>query len=466
MRSARFFAALAVLAVLSACADGSPTSPTAGSVHARRPNIILLLADDQRWDALGAAGNPIIQTPNMDRLARQGVYFTNSYVTSPVCMISRASMFTGQWARRHGVLDFDTDFGAEAWAESYPVLLRAAGYHSAFLGKFGVGDNPPAGSFDFWRGFAGQGVYEHTDSAGRPIHLTQLLANQAVEFLQRQSPDTPFVLSLSFKAPHPQDEDPRQFIVDPADAGLYAGVTIPASPTGDDTYWQRLPAFFRADNMARDRWQTLFGTPELYQNSVKGYYRLVTGMDRAVGQILGALARLHLDDNTVVVYTSDNGFFLGDHGMAHKWYGYEESVRVPLIVYDPRQPASERGRRDDRIALNVDVAPTLLDLAGVAAPARMQGSSLVPVLRNRATSWRTDFLFEEMYPHPQIPRSAGVVGGRYKYLRYVDPQPNYEMLFDLQTDPHETVDLAHDPAYAAVLDTMRRRYEDLVAAAK
>jgi arylsulfatase A-like enzyme len=467
MRSSRVFAALAAAAFLSACADGTPTATDPQATHhSGRPNLILLLADDQRWDALGAAGNTIIQTPNLDQLARQGVYFGNSYVTSPVCMISRASMFSGQYASRHGILDFDTDFGLAAWAETYPALLRAAGYRNAFLGKFGVGNHPPAGAFDFWRGFAGQGVYEQTDSAGRPIHLTELLAEQAISFLQAQDPEHPFVLSLSFKAPHPQDEDPRQFIVDPRDAGLYAGVTIPTPATADERYWQALPAFFRADNMGRERWTTLFGTPALFQGSVKGYYRLVTGMDRAVGQIRAALQRLKLDGNTVIVYTSDNGFFLGEHGLAHKWYGYEESVRVPLIVYDPRQPASQRGRTEDRIALNVDVAPTLLDLAGVTAPARMQGSSLVPVLRRQGTRWRSDFFFEEMYPNPQIRRSAGVVGGRYKYLLYVDPQPNYEQLFDLQADPHETVDLARDPAYAGVLETMRQRYAELAAAAR
>jgi arylsulfatase A-like enzyme len=475
MRISSFLGALVASMCLAACSRAdSPVAPDT-SDHApitvpdtvpTRPNLIVLLADDQRWDAIGAAGNPVIQTPNLDALAHAGVYFKNAYVTSPICMISRASIFTGQYARRHEIVDFPTDLSSSALAQTYPALLRAAGYRSGFIGKFGVGDHPPADAFDYWRGFAGQGTYEQTDSAGRPIHLTRLMTQQAVSFLEAQKGDKPFVLSVSFKAPHPQDEDPRQFIPDQGDMGMYAGVTIPTPATAADRYWQAMPAFFRKDNLARERWVPLFSTPEKFQASARNYYRLVSGMDRAVGEIRAALERLKLDRNTVIIYTSDNGFFLGDFGLAHKWFGYDPSVRVPLIVYDPRRPASERGRVDPSIALNIDVAPTLLDLAGVGAPGQMQGRTLMPLVRGEAPIWRQDFFFEEMYPHPQIPRSSGVIGGRYKYLRYVDQKPAYEQLFDLQTDPNETADLARDPSFLPVLESMRGRYDALLAQAR
>src|SRR6185503_6244767 len=266
---------------LSVASCGAPNSPDAPVSPDRRPppprmlgvdappNILFLLADDMRFDA---AGNKVIQTPTLDALAQQGVLFKNSYVTSPICNISRASIFTGQWASRHGILDFDTDFSPTQLAQTYPVLLHRAGFRTGFIGKFGVGDNPPASAFDYWKGFAGQGVYETTDSAGNPIHLTKLMSEQAISFLRSQPRSKPFMLSVSFKSPHPQDEDARQFIPDPADMGLYAGITMPTPATGSNAYWNALPDFFRQNNEARGRWLNLFATPDMYQTSVKNYY--------------------------------------------------------------------------------------------------------------------------------------------------------------------------------------------------
>ncbi len=470
---------VAAVAFASACGDKSqltaahpdtilslPRPDTTRGVVDRRPNIVFLLADDMRNDVIAAHGNPIIQTPNLDQLARQGVSFRNAYVTTPVCAISRASIFTGEFERRHGINDFATDFDAATLARTYPAMLRAAGYRSGFIGKYGVGDHPPAGGFDYWRGFAGQGQYLQQDSAGQPIHLTALMAQQAVAFIQSQARNKPFVLSVSFKAPHVQDEGPQPFIVDPADASLYAGVTMPVAATAADKYWMSFPQFFRDNNLGRMRWQSLFSTPDMYQASVRGYYRLVTGMDRAIGQIRDALHARGLDSNTVIIFSSDNGFLLGELGLSHKWFGFEPSVRVPLIISDPRLESGHDGHTQTEVALNIDLAPTMLALAGVAPPPQMQGQSLLPLVRGETPTWRTDFLFEHLYPEPTIRRSAGVVGGRYKYLRYLDPTPNYESLYDLATDPNETTDLARDARYQSVLETLRQRYDALVAAAR
>ncbi len=461
-----------ITSVAFACSGDKVTSsatqpPTTDNTPPVRPNIIFLLADDQRWDVTGAAGNTIIQTPNLDALARQGVSFRNAYVTTPVCAISRASIFTGEYASRHGILDFTTDFTPEQLTQTYPALLKAAGYTTGFIGKFGVGNNLPAQMFDYWRGFPGQGDYATRDDAGNPIHLTRLQSRQALEFLDAQPKDKPFVLSLSFKAPHVQDDVPEPFQPEANDMGMYSSVTIPPPATADDMYWNSFPQWFKANNLARMRWQALFSTPDLYQHSVKGYYRLVSGLDRVVGEIRNELVKLGIDKNTVIIFSSDNGFFLGELGMAHKWYGFEPSVRVPLIVYDPRNLTGQGGRVETSIALNVDIAPTILDIAGIKAPSVMEGSSLVPLVHGQAVAgWRTDFLFEHLFPDPTIRRSTGVIGGRYKYLRYIDPNPNYEVLYDLQADPNETTNFAGRPEYAAILDQLRQRYTELAARAR
>jgi len=471
--NSRTFAGLAALVVssivsLSACSgDKQVAGPAAVETPPVRPNIIFLLADDQRWDAVGYAGNAIIRTPNLDALAHEGVSFKNAYVTTPVCAISRASIFTGQYARRHGIIDFTTNFTPAQVTQTYPALLRAAGYRTGFIGKFGVGDTPPAAAmFDYWRGFADQGEYLTKDSVGNPIHLTRLQSHQAIAFLDSQPRGQPFVLSVSFKAPHVQDDVAVQFIPEAGDASMYSGVTIPPTATADDTYWMAFPAFFRENNRARVRWEALFSTPEMYQSNVKGYYQLVTGLDRVVGEIRAELKRLDLDKNTVIIFSSDNGFFLGELGMAHKWYGQEPSVRVPLVVYDPRNLTGQGGRVETALALNIDLAPTMLDIAGVSIPPQMEGSSLVPLVHGQNIPWRSDYLFEHLFPDPMIRRSEGVIGGRYKYLRYIDPNPNYEVLYDLVADPNETKNFAQDPAYQAILNQLRQRYATLAAQAQ
>ena len=211
----------------------------------KRPNIIFLLTDDQRWDAMGAMGNKIIKTPNMDRLAREGTLFTNAFVTTAICCTSRASIFTGQWARRHGIHDFSTDFSSEQRAITYYQQLRQAGYRTGFIGKYGVGKNLPSMDFDYWNGIPGQPKYEHTDENGQYKHLTQIMGEQSIEFLQDCSKDQPFCLSVSFKAPHVQDSDPRQFLYDPAYKDLYKDVEIPLPKTADPKFWQTFPDFFQ-----------------------------------------------------------------------------------------------------------------------------------------------------------------------------------------------------------------------------
>ena len=414
-----------------------------------RPNLLFLLTDDQRWDALGSMGNPVIKTPNLDRLASQGTVFRNNFCTTAICMSSRASIFTGLHLRAHGINTFDAPLKPADFDRSYPALLRAAGYRTGFIGKWGVGNAMPADRFDYFKGFPGQGRYFEKDS---DEHLTNRQGEQAAEFLDGCRPSQPWCLSISFKAPHAQDEDPRQFLYDPALASLYRDVDVPVPQSFD-----RLPDFLRATE-GRRRFQARFDTPAHFQEMVKAYYRLVTGVDIVVGQLRQALADRDFESNTVIVFTSDNGDFLGEHGMADKWLMYEESIRTPLIVYDPRQPAA--GRRRTEMTLNIDLAPTLLDLAGAPVPACMQGRSLRPLFgAGKPSAWRREWYYEHRFEYQgRIPPSEGIRTADWKYIRYVAEFPEREELYDLRRDPSEEHNLAAAPAHRAKLAELRGRW--------
>lgn len=429
---------------------------TGAASPAPRPNLVFLLADDLRWDAVGFAGRLPVATPNLDRLAREGTVFRRAYVTTSICAVSRASLFSGQYARRHGIHDFATAFSPEAWAGGYPALLRNAGYRTGFIGKFGVGNVAPTNTFDYWDGFNGQGRYfENPDSP----HLTRRLGDSARRFLD-QGDARPFCLSISFKAPHAQDGAPREFPPDPADAGLYSEWDPPAAPSVDERAYAGLPEFLR-NSEGRARWTRRFASPDQRAATIRDYGRLITGLDREIGRLRERLVELGLADRTVILFTSDNGFFFGEHGLADKWLMYEESIRVPLVIHDPRprRPASFV----EVPVLNLDIAPTLLDYAGLSVPARMQGRSLRPWAEGRRVAgWRRDWFYEHLFEYQgKIPRSEGVHAGRWKYVRYVDQEPVSEQLFDLRRDPYEQVNLAGRPEAARRLDALRRRWNDL-----
>jgi len=444
---------LSLLSILAGCTKSEPAP--------ERPNIIFLLADDMRWDALSMEDNPLIQTPNIDALASGGTYFTNSFVTTPICFASRASIFSGQYVRTHGCINFAKFFSDSTFAETYPGILRSGGYHTGFIGKYGVGnkkESMPRDKFDFWRGFAGQGHY-WMDS----LHLTRQMGYQALEFLDSLPDDKPFCLSVSFKAPHVQDKDPEQFLYDTTRyKELFAGMEVPVPELADDKYWEMFPDFFRTEeNIARIRWNIRFSTPELYQKMTKGYFKLITGVDDAVGRIMAGLEEKGLADNTIVIFTSDNGFYLGERGLAGKWYSHDESIRVPMIIMDPRKK-DQKGQKLDEIALNIDLAPTIIALAGLEIPGNMDGASLLPLLNNSAPDWRTDFFFEHSYRRNGIPESEGVVNLENKYICYVPEEPAYDYLYDLRKDPLEVYNYLDDPDYSGTLESLRSRYSEFL----
>jgi len=446
------FTALALVAPLANAA--TPSQPL---------NIVVLYADDWRHDTLGAAGHPVVKTPHLDQLAKEGMRFTHNCVTTAICGVSRATLLTGQWMSRHGNPAFA--MFTTPWAETYPGLLRRNGYHVGHIGKWHNGTFPQD-KFDFGRAYSGTHWIREAD--GTKIHVTQKNENDALEFLRTRPTDKPFVLTLAFFATHAEDQNPLQFLPQPASMELYKDTVIPVPKTSSDEDFKRLPPFIANEqNEGRVRYHWRFDTPEKYQTMMKNYYRLATEVDATCGRLLAALRQQGLLENTLVIFTADNGYFHAEHGLADKWYPYEESIRTPLIVRDPRMPAAQRGQTNDDFTLNVDLAPTFLAAAGVAAPARMQGRDLSSLyLASTAAAWRTEFFYEHatIKNIHFIPSSEALVRKDVKYLYWPDFQ--HEELFDLTADRAETHNLAAAANQAKTLASLRSRFAELKAAAK
>jgi len=417
-----------------------------------RPNILFVLTDDQRFNAMGCAGNPVIKTPNIDRLAREGVRFEQAFVTTPICAASRASIFTGTFERTHTYTFTKPPLSRALTNISYPVLLRRAGYHLGFVGKFGVKveEGVEKEMFDFMK--LTSFPYFQTIK-GVKWHMTEVEGEYAVDFLRGVKADQPFCLVWCPWAPHADDENPEQYFWPPAVDDLYRDVNIPVPEMAAPAYYEAQPDFLKT-TMNRTRWAWRFDTPEKYQKMVKGYYRMISGVDLVLGRILAELKRLGLDKKTIIIYTSDNGYFLGERGYADKWLMYDLSIRVPLIIYDPRAPRKNRGLLRKESTINVDLPATILDLAGVTIPAEFQGRSLKPLLRGEKQVWRNEIFCEELWDHLEIPQSECVRTDRWKYIQY--PQhPEYVELFDLRADPDEKYNLARMPQYRATIEDLR-----------
>lgn len=434
--------------------------PAAG---AQRPNVLILYADDWRYDTLGCAGNPVVKTPNLDVLASDGFRFTRACVSTSICGVSRASMLTGQWMSRHGNPAFA--MFQTPWEETYPGILRRNGYWTGHVGKWHNGKFP-AEQFDFGRAYGGRHYVKQPD--GSMVHVTQKNEDDALEFLRTRPTDKPFCLTVAFFATHAEDPNPKQYIYQPGSESLYEDVTIPVPKTATEEHFRKLPPFIANEkNEGRNRWHWRFDTPEKYQQYMKAYYRMATEVDTTCGRVLEELTRQGLLENTLVIFTTDNGYFHGEHGLADKWYPYEESIRVPLIVRDPRMSKDLRGKTNDDFVLNVDLAPTILAAAGTAAPATMQGRDFAPLyLASQKPQWRDEFYYEHAIIRSKdfIPASEALVRKEMKYLRW--PDFGYEELFDLQKDPMEEHNLAGDPTQASTLASLRTRMEELKAQAK
>ena len=449
------FPLLLLLLLLPGCNQTSAPEPP--------PNLLFIITDDQRFDMMGNM-NPMLHTPTMDRMTEQGVRFEQAFVTTAICAASRASLLTGMVERTHRFTFITPALAASFTNESYPAIMRRNGYRTAHIGKFGVEMTEGASDtmFTVFEPLNRNPYFKEMED-GSVRHLTDITADRAIEFIGSNEPDQPFALTLSFNAPHAEDSDERQYIWPTAMDSLYKDLTIPDPPLVDPAFHNALPEFLRKPeiNMNRFRWFWRFDTPEKAQEMTKGYFRMISGVDAAIQRVMDALAANGMADNTVIVLMGDNGYYLGERGYAGKWLPHEPSIRVPLLMVDPRHP-EYAGLRPDAMALNIDVAPTLLDLAGLPVPGEMQGRSLLPLLQGETPAdWRTDFFVEHLMDHVQIVKHEGVRGKRYKYARYFEIEPMYEELYDLQTDPLEARNLVNDPASADILAEMRARCDEL-----
>ena len=423
-----------------------------------RLNVVVLVIDDTRWDSIGAAGSRIVRTPRLDALAAGGIRFAQARVTTSICMTSRASLLTGQYMSRHGIDRFGKPLAPEAFSRTYPGVLRAAGYWTGYVGKYDVGPPRPE-DFDFVRAYHGRHWVAGPD--GSRVHVTEKNARDAIDFLRARPKDRPFLLSVGFFAPHAEDSAPEQYLPQDWSAPQYNGVTVPPSPLGGIEHFRSLPPFLAADaNEGRVRFRWRFDTPERYQEYMIRYYRLITEVDAAVGRLIDELETQGVYENTLVVFVGDNGYFHGDRGLADKWYPYEQALRVPLIVRDPRLPRGRRGATREELALNIDVAPTVVAAAGLPLPAAMQGRDLGPLyLSPTSPSWRGEFFYEHptITSRDRIPSSVGVIRRDAKYVYW--PEFDYEQMFDLTRDPLEMRNLAPDPAHAERRAAMRGRLQ-------
>jgi arylsulfatase A-like enzyme len=458
--SAWRLAALAA-AALAWAATGSP----AQARQSGPSNVVVFVIDDMRWDSVGAAGNPIVRTPRLDAIADEGVRFTQARVTTSICMTSRATLLTGQYMSRHGIDRFGKPLTPEAFARTYPGVLRAAGYWTGYAGKYDVGP-PRAADFDVVRAYHGR--HWLTAPTGERVHVTEQNARDALEFLRARPRERPFLLSVGFFAPHAEDSAPDQYLPQDWSAALYEGVTVPPPLLGAPRHFQALPPFLAEEaNEGRVRFRWRFDTPERYQAYLLRYYRLITEVDAAIGRIVDELRTQGVYEQTLLVVMGDNGYFHGDRGLADKWYPYEQALRVPLIVRDPRLPPARRGLVRDELVLNLDIAPTVVAAAGRPVPPVMQGLDVSPLYLSTAPSaWRDEFFYEHptITSRDRIPSSLGVIRRDWKYVLF--PEFGYEQLFDLRTDVEEIRNLATDSAALSQLARMRVRLEEWRARAR
>jgi arylsulfatase A-like enzyme len=435
------------------------TSAPAKNPQPQKPNILVLISDDQRWDQLSYADHPIIpelKTPNMDRLARQGAYFRNGFVTTPICAVSRASIVTGRYVSTHGMNHFRTPIAPDVLSKSYPAVLHDHGYRTGLLGKWGMAVDGTDKVFDVFNAWMKQGKYFHETDNGR-IHNAEWLADRTREFLESTPPDQPFCLTVCYKAPHhPYQPDDR-------DKDLFGDVVIPKRITDTPEGYQAMASHVMEKSLNRWCYFDERKDQATKDDFEKNFLRCVMSLDRSVGRIMQTLKDLNLDHNTVVLFLSDHGYQWGEHGLGGKWLLYEESIRTPIMIRGPGIRDIKPGSKIDGLALNIDVAPTILDVAGVDIPSEMDGVSLFPLIRGKKKSLRKDFFMEHVgviKVATPIPDSMGVRSKDWKYIRYVNVDPEVEELYHLKTDPLETTNLMNDPKHVETKHKLRQRYDE------
>ena len=429
-----------------------------------KPNIIFILTDDQRWDALGYVGNTLAHTPEMDKLAKSGVFFKNTIATTPICAASRASIFSGLQERTHNYSFTSKAMKDEYMEQAFPRVLKQSGYYTGLYGKFGVKYKKLDSLYDVHENYDLR--YDRKDitsyyykTLGKDtVHLTRYTGEKALQFLDKAPTDKPFCLQLSFSAPHASDNTVEQYFWQEENNHVLENVTVPDANISSDEDYNKLPQLVK-DGFNRLRWYWRYDTPEKYQHSVKGYFRMLAGIDNEIAKIRTKLEAKGIADNTIIVLMGDNGFFLGERQISGKWLMYDNALKVPLIIYDPR---NKEHKDVEQMALNIDVPSTILDFAGVEAPKSWHGKSLKPFINEENVNLERDtILIEHLWDFKNIAPSEGVRTQEWKYFRYVDNK-SIEELYNLKDDPRETNNLVNNKQYQAVLNNLRAKCEDLI----
>lgn len=421
-----------------------------------RPNIVFVLVDDLRWDTLGITGHPFSKTPNIDRIGREGALFQNAFVTTPLCSPSRGSFLTGQFVHTHGVKGNTDNAELSRKLVTCAVHLQKAGYETGFFGKWHMGnDSGPRPGWDKWVSFRGQGVYENPplniDGQEQKTegYMTDLLTKHAVEFV-RKDRSKPFLLYLPHKAVH------GPFTPAPQYKELYANEEIRRSPNAQDAL-EGKPMLQRTVEKLPPLTPGMGSGDELIRNQL----RCLKSIDDGVGEIIKALEEKKQFDNTLFIFTSDNGYLWGEHCLGDKRPSYEESIRIPMVA---RWPGTiKAGTKIAQMSLNIDIAPTFLEVAGVGVPKEMQGRSLVPLLAGRPVRWRTSF-FCEYFAEPNFPRIPSwqaVRTEQWKYTHYTTLE-GMDELYDIKADPYEMKNRIADPAAKGSLEKMKAEFARLV----
>jgi N-acetylglucosamine-6-sulfatase len=427
---------------------------------AKPRNVVFILADDHRFDAMGFMGHPIVKTPHMDSIARNGVHLRNAFVTTALCSPSRATILTGLYAHQHRVVDNNSP--VPAGTTYFPQYLQQAGYQTAFVGKWHMGndDGGPQPGFDRWVSFRGQGTYlpspEGLNVDGKKVpqkgYISDELTDYALDWLKARDRTRPFFVYLSHKGVH------QDFV--PAERHKGTLATPRLSPPKSQAFPPEQEAL--RPRWVRDQRNSWHGVDYPYNTRLdvssyfQGYAETLRGVDDSIGRVLEYLASEKLIDSTLVVYMGDNGFAFGEHGLIDKRTAYEESMRVPMLMQCPE--LFPGGRSVEQLVANLDVAPTVLAAAGLQPPAYMLGASLLPLAQGQGVPWRTELLYEYYWErnYPQTPTVFALRGEQYKFVRYYGVW-DVDELFDLRADPNEMKNLAYEPALSATAKQMSER---------
>lgn len=451
-------------------------------------NVIFILSDDHRYDFMGFTGKvPWLETPNMDRLAGQGVWIKNASVTTALCSPSRASILTGMYAHKHTIVDNNSPL--PAGLVFFPQYLQQAGYKTAFFGKWHIDESidSPQKGFDEWQSFRGQGVYYNPTlningrevAYGDSTYITELLTDNAIEWMKKQDVEKPFFVYLSHKGVHAEfypakkyrdiykDKPvpyPSTINLTASDSSIVFGCTD-SSPTG--AMVKNNPAYNVTDipEWVRKQRYSWHGVDYAYHGQIRfdDFYRryceTILSVDESIGEVLNYLKKSGKDKNTVVIYMGDNGFLLGEHGLIDKRNMYEESMKVPLLVYAPGMIGE--GKPLEEIIQNIDIAPTILDMAGIKKPVQMQGQSFFPLLKGQTIAWRNTAFYEYYweYAFAQTPTTFGIREGDYKFIFYPGIWDINEF-FDLKNDPEEKNNLIRRREYQDIIKNMRAKMYD------